>query len=116
MMVEFERLQSVDLYPGTVYKAGGTGNYFRDEPIHELFKLPGYSGIGTQSGIRSAMVEIKGREKEVAFMVLVNRKNNEEWPNKYFPESNELIYFGDNKSSLDYLQTKQKETKTCSIK
>lgn len=60
--MNFEQLKAADSCLNTKYNAGNTHNYFSDEPIHELFKMPGYSGIGTQCSIQSSMVKVKKTE------------------------------------------------------
>lgn len=104
--MNFEQLKAADSCPNNKSNAGNTHNYFSDESIHELFKMPGYSRIGTQCGIQSSMIEVKKAEKEVAFMVFANRKNNSERSDRYMSGDKELVV--DNKSSSNYLDTKQK--------
>lgn len=112
MDFKFNQLNRADFYPNAKYHAGNGKSYFANEPLSKLFKIDKYKAIGTQGGIRSAMVEEGNRKGEVAYLVLVNRKNQIEWPNKYYSERKQLIYFGDNKvGGRDYRDTKQKGNK-----
>lgn len=110
MEVQFNELNNADFVPENKYLAGTDSNsFFKNEPIKELFKIDGLRGIGNQSGIRRSMSK---NGKKMAFMVLVNRKDQDIWPNKYYSKEKKLIYYGDNKKSNNfYLDTKQQGNK-----
>lgn len=114
MEIKFSDLSNADFVPKYKYLAGtDSSSFFKNEPIKELFKIPGLNGIGNQSGIHRSMTEsVEKKEPKTAFMVLVNRKNQKMWPNEYSPNENKLIYYGDNKKPENfYLDTKQQGNK-----
>lgn len=102
----YNDLQSADLISGATYESGGGG--FAKEPLHELFKINNFRGVGTQSGIRRSKVEVKGIDDE-AYIVLVNTHSVVEWKNSYDVKTKILTYYGDNKTpGNDILNTKQR--------
>lgn len=99
-------LQSADFISGAIYESGGGG--FAKEPLHELFKIDNFKGVGTQSGIRRSKVEVKGVDDE-AYIVLVNTRLVDEWKNHYDPLTKILTYYGDNRTpGNDIHNTKQR--------
>ena len=102
----FKDLSSADLISGAIYESNGGG--FANEPLHELFKVDSLGGVGTQGGIRRAMLANKKIEDE-AYIVLVNTHSIDEWKNTYNPTSKILTYFGDNRiPGKDIFDTKQR--------
>lgn len=114
--IEFDTIVGSDLVPNTHYFSGNTGNFTRDSPISKLFKFNGYRGIGNMSGIRRSMQQYRPgalNEKEEAFVVLVDKGDQEDWPNVYNSIDGVLKYHGDNDSpGTHHLATKQKGNST----
>lgn len=100
MEIQFNELINADFVPGNKYLAGtDSSSFLKNEPIKELFKIDGLRGIGNQSGIRRSVTK---DGKKMAFMVLVNRKDQDIWPNEYNANVNKLIYYGDNKKPNNF--------------
>ncbi|MGD6777022.1 HNH endonuclease [Sutcliffiella horikoshii] len=110
MEITYEHLDSCDLVPGYIYKAGKTKIYLKDEVLSKLFSFKNLKGIGNQSGIRRTMIQNNSSyTNEEAFAVLINTKKDLDWPNFFDNSTHILTYYGDNKDpEKNYLDTKQK--------
>ncbi len=106
MIVPFDKLETSDLIPGTIYKGGVQGNY-GDDPLSSLFKLGnGFKGIQNKGGIRRVKVEGIRNSDEEAYIVLVSTGKNKNWPDYYNEHTKILTYYGDNETpGNSYLNT-----------
>lgn len=89
--------------PSAVY-LGGVGKGTKGEVISKLIRSSdGVTGIANVGGFR-----ISGGNPLPRLVVLTSNGMRTEWPDKFNCESGVLTYFGDNKKSLDHLNTPRK--------
>lgn len=99
VVVDFEKLQEVDLIVDTVYKSGSQNN-FSDEVLSKLMKCENSGGFRKKGSFK---------DKKFKYIVLYSTGNHSEWTDSYNEKTREFIYYGDqDKPNKDVTDTRKK--------
>lgn len=98
--VEFKDLSTTDLTIDTLYKKGNS-NSLKGEPISNILNCANRGGFRYKGTIKNII-------SEVDYIVLYSNLNEAHWPDYFITPASLFMYYGDNKSGRDLLNTPKK--------
>lgn len=99
--VEFSDIQSSDLVVDTLYKSGKSNSSIKDEPISKMLNCGNRGGLRYKGSIKKSISGIE-------YIVLYSNLNEPYRPDYFITPASLFMYYGDNKSGRDILDTLKK--------